>query len=52
VKAALLALLIVLAGWLASGLLMTNDHTLLGIVIGLASLPTALGVWVTLNDRI
>jgi hypothetical protein len=52
VKAALLAIVIVLGAWLAAGLLMTNGHTLLGIAIGLGSFPAALIVWITINERV
>jgi hypothetical protein len=52
VKAALLALVVVLAAWLAGGLLMANGHTVLGMIIGFVSLPLAVGIWVTASDRI
>lgn len=51
-KGALAALGIVLAGWLTGGLLMVSDHTLIGIVIGLVSIPVAVAAWIAISERI
>ena len=48
----LLALLTAVAGFVIGVIFFVTDHTLLGIVGCLASLPVAIGVWIAANDRI
>ncbi len=52
-KAALAGLVVLAAGWAIGGVLIgLTDHVLLGLIIGLAAIPVALGVSVTLGDRV
>ena len=48
----LAALGTVVGGFVIGGILIGFDHVLIGIVVGLCSLPAALAVWIKLNDRI
>lgn len=49
--AILLALLTVVGGFIAAVALVAADRVMLGIAVGLLSLPVALGIWITANDR-
>ena len=47
----LLAALTAVAGFVIGAAIMLSDHVFIGMIIGLASLPVALAVWVMAQDR-
>lgn len=48
---ALLALGVLVGGFVAGGILMAMDIVLIGIVIALAAVPAAFVAWITAGDR-
>ena len=48
----LLALLVLIGGFVAGVVLMTIGFTLIGICVGLAAVPFALVAWVMAGERI
>ena len=49
---ALVAVGVLVAGFVAGVILYSADHWMIGIIVMMAAIPVALVTWVTMNERI